>query len=341
MEPSAVDRRRPIVVDSLPRRPGDERALADDVARRADPAVQGAAAQALLRRARRASCSTGSASCPSTTRRAPSARSSRQRADEIVAADRRRRARRARLGHGGEDARAAGRDARRRDAASATCRSTSTESMVRERADALAERVPRPARARRRRRLRAPPRPRPAAELGAAHRRVPRRHDRQLPARQPRGASCARSRGCSARSDHLLLGTDLVKDPRVLEAAYDDAPGRHRGVQPQRAARAQPRARRRLRRRRLRARRVLRPRARVDRDAPARARARSDVHVGALDLDVHFDAARGAAHRDQREVHARAAAGRPRAPPACELERWLTDPDELFALSLSPRRGPR
>ena len=25
--------------------------------------------------------------------------------------------------------------------------------------------------------------------------------------------------------DHLLLGTDLVKDPRVLQAAYDDAQG--------------------------------------------------------------------------------------------------------------------
>ena len=26
----------------------------------------------------------------------------------------------------------------------------------------------------------------------------------------------------------LLLGTDLVKDPAVLERAYDDAAGRHR-----------------------------------------------------------------------------------------------------------------
>jgi len=25
--------------------------------------------------------------------------------------------------------------------------------------------------------------------------------------------------------DHLLLGTDLVKDPRILEAAYDDSAG--------------------------------------------------------------------------------------------------------------------
>ena len=40
----------------------------------------------------------------------------------------------------------------------------------------------------------------------------------------------------------LLLGTDLVKDVGVLEAAYDDSRGRHRGVQPQRAARDEPRA---------------------------------------------------------------------------------------------------
>ena len=46
---------------------------------------------------------------------------------------------------------------------------------------------------------------------------------------------------------------------------------RHRRVQPQRAAGAQPRAGRRLRPLRLRARGAVRPRARVDRDAPARA----------------------------------------------------------------------
>ena len=39
------------------------------------------------------------------------------------------------------------------------------------------------------------------------------------------GASCARWRGCCGPDDQLLLGTDLVKDPAVLEAAYDDAAG--------------------------------------------------------------------------------------------------------------------
>ncbi len=54
-------------------------------ARRPHAPLQGAAAEALLRRARRRSCSTRSASCRSTTRRAPSARSSRTRADELAA----------------------------------------------------------------------------------------------------------------------------------------------------------------------------------------------------------------------------------------------------------------
>ena len=63
-----------------------------------------------------------------------------------------------------------------------------------------------------------------------------------------------------APGDGLLLGTDLVKDAGRLVAAYDDAAGRHRRVQPQRAARPQPRARRRLRPR------PLRPRGLCDPD---------------------------------------------------------------------------
>ena len=59
--------------------------------------------------------------------------------------------------------------------------------------------------------------------------------------------------------EHLLLGTDLVNDEAAMVAAYDDAAGRHGGVQPQRAARPQPGARRRLRRRRLRPRRAVGP----------------------------------------------------------------------------------
>ena len=130
--------------------------------------------------------------------------------------------------------------------------------------------VPRPARARDRRRLRAPPRracPRPTAR-GSSRSSAARSATSR---RAAGGASCARSRKTSGPDDHLLLGTDLVKDPRDHRGRLRRQRRRDRRVQPQRARRPQPRARRRLRPRRLRARRVLRPRARVDRDAPARA----------------------------------------------------------------------
>ena len=41
----------------------------------------------------------------------------------------------------------------------------------------------------------------------------------------PRAAFLARVRASLAEGDSLLLGTDLVKDPAVLLAAYDDAAG--------------------------------------------------------------------------------------------------------------------
>ena len=70
--------------------------------------------------------------------------------------------------------------------------------------------------------------------------------------------------------DHLLIGTDLVKDPAILEAALRRRVGGDGGVQPQPARRAQPRARRRLRPGEVRARRRLRPRTRI-RSSPASA----------------------------------------------------------------------
>ena len=42
------------------------------------------------------------------------------------------------------------------------------------------------------------------------------------------------------RSDSFLLGTDLVKDPDRLVAAYDDRRRRHRRVQPERAGGREP-----------------------------------------------------------------------------------------------------
>jgi L-histidine N-alpha-methyltransferase len=134
-------------------------------------------------------------------------------------------------------------------------------------------------------------------------------------------------------SDYLLMGTDLVKDPRVLEAAYDDAQGVtaefNRNVL-----------------------RVLNRELRADFDPDdfdhvalfdtqnewiemrLRARREHTTLVRALDLPVHFDlgeelrteiSAKFTPERLQGDL---AAAG-------LELVRWLTDPDELFALSLS------
>jgi L-histidine N-alpha-methyltransferase len=138
--------------------------------------------------------------------------------------------------------------------------------------------------------------------------------------------------------DHLLLGTDLVKDPRVLEAAYDDAQGVtaefNRNVL-----------------------RVVNRELRADFDPDdfdhvalfdpehewiemrLRARREHTTLVRDLDLLVHFDAGEelrteiSAKFTPERVQGDLSAAG-------LELVRWLTDPDEMFALTLS-RRAPR
>jgi L-histidine N-alpha-methyltransferase len=135
--------------------------------------------------------------------------------------------------------------------------------------------------------------------------------------------------------DHLLMGTDLVKDPQVLEAAYDDSQGVtaafNRNVL-----------------------RVLNRELQADFDLDdfdhvalfdtenewieMRLRARREVRavVGGLDLPVHFEegeelrteiSAKFTPERLQGDL---GAAG-------LELVSWLTDPDELFALTLSRR----
>ena len=68
--------------------------------------------------------------------------------------------------------------------------------------------------------------------------------------------------------DAFLLGVDLVKDEHRLVAAYDDAAGRHRRVQPQRAPGAERVPRCRLPTRAVRSRRPLERRGGVDGDAP-------------------------------------------------------------------------
>ncbi len=135
--------------------------------------------------------------------------------------------------------------------------------------------------------------------------------------------------------DHLLLGTDLVKDPAVLEAAYDDSTGVtaefNRNVL-----------------------RVINRELDADFDIDAfehvaffdrerewiemrlRAERRMDVHVGRLGLDVSF------APREElrTEISAKFTIkrlGADLAAAGLELRDVLTDPEELFALSLSAR----
>ena len=136
-------------------------------------------------------------------------------------------------------------------------------------------------------------------------------------------------------SDHLLLGSDLVKDPAIIEAAYDDAAGVtaafNRNVL-----------------------RVINRELDADFDVDSfehvaffdrerewiemrlRAQRRMDVEVRALGLRVAFSPREelrteiSAKFTEQRLRGDLAAAG-------LELREVLTDPDGLFALSLSAR----
>jgi L-histidine N-alpha-methyltransferase len=141
--------------------------------------------------------------------------------------------------------------------------------------------------------------------------------------------------GMLGPEDHLLMGTDLVKDPSVLKDAYDDAQGVTAEFN----------------------RNVLRV---VNRELGAdfdpedfdhialfddehewiemrlRARREHTTLVRDLDLAVHFDAGEelrteiSAKFTPERLEGDLSAAG-------LELIRWFTDPDELFALTLSRR----
>jgi L-histidine Nalpha-methyltransferase len=137
--------------------------------------------------------------------------------------------------------------------------------------------------------------------------------------------------------DHLLLGTDLVKDPAVLEAAYNDSAGVtaefNRNVL-----------------------RVINRELDADFDVDGfehvaffdrerewiemrlRALRRMDVHVRRLALDVSF-----AAREELRtEISAKFTVARLRgdlSAAGLALRDVLTDPEELFALSLSAPRG--
>ncbi len=133
--------------------------------------------------------------------------------------------------------------------------------------------------------------------------------------------------------DHLLIGTDLVKDPSVLQAAYDDAQGVTAEFN----------------------RNVLRVLNReLDADFEPenfdhvalfdaehewiemrlRAKREHTTLVRGLDLPVHFDAG----EEIRTEISAKFTAERIEgdlATAGLELVRLFTDPDELFALTLS------
>ncbi|HEV2812554.1 MAG TPA: L-histidine N(alpha)-methyltransferase [Solirubrobacteraceae bacterium] len=140
-------------------------------------------------------------------------------------------------------------------------------------------------------------------------------------------------RAWMAPGDHLLLGTDLVKEAAVIEAAYDDAAGVtaefNRNVL-----------------------RVVNRELEADFDVDAfehvaffdpdhewiemrlRARARQTVSVEALGLTVRF--ARGEEMRT--EISAKFTAERLEADlraAGLELSGWFSDPDDLFAVTLS------
>ena len=138
--------------------------------------------------------------------------------------------------------------------------------------------------------------------------------------------------------DHLLLGTDLVKDPRVIEAAYNDAAGVTAEFN-------------------LNVLRVMNRELDADFDASAfehvaffdadhewiemrlRARSRQVVRIRALDdLVVRF-----AAREEMRtEISAKFTADRltsDLAAAGLEPVAWLTDPDDLFAVTISRPSG--
>ena len=136
--------------------------------------------------------------------------------------------------------------------------------------------------------------------------------------------------------DRLLLGTDLVKDPEVIEAAYNDSEGItaefNRNVlevvNRELEADFEPGAFEHV--------------AFFDRrhewiEMRLRAEAAQNVRVGALGLAVEF----AAGEELRTEISAKFTRARVEADyeaAGLRMARWFTDPDELFALSLARRR---
>ncbi len=142
-------------------------------------------------------------------------------------------------------------------------------------------------------------------------------------------------RGLLGPGDHLLMGTDLVKDPDVLEAAYDDAQGLTaefnrnllRVLNRELDAEFDPQDFDHV---------ALFDREHEWIEMRLRARRAHTTLVRALDLPVRFEAGEemrteiSAKFTHERLQGDLSAAG-------LQLVRWLTDPERLFALTLSRR----
>ena len=216
-----------------------------------------------------------------------------------------------------------------------------SEQALRQAAEQLVSEYDGPSGRRRDRRLRAPPGER-ARRATAGRGSSPCSAARSATSRRAAGAGCC---GRSAR----LLGPERPSAARaptwsrtrtLIEAAYDDSAGVtaefNRNVlhviNRELDADFAPDA--------VRPRRVLRPQARVDRDAAAGAIAAQTVRGRGDRAERRVRGRRGAPHRDQREVHPRAARGRLRTPP---VSRSSTGSPTRTACSRcrSPRGGRR
>jgi L-histidine N-alpha-methyltransferase len=131
----------------------------------------------------------------------------------------------------------------------------------------------------------------------------------------------------------LLLGTDLVKDPRILEAAYDDAAGVTAQfnlnvlhvMNRELGANFDPEGFDHV---------AFWDAEREWIEMRLRSRRRQTVEIPELDLTVHFDAR----EEIRTEISAKFTPDRLRgdfAAAGLELVDWFTDEDELFALSLA------
>jgi L-histidine N-alpha-methyltransferase len=139
--------------------------------------------------------------------------------------------------------------------------------------------------------------------------------------------------GLLGPGDHLLLGTDLVKDPEVIEAAYDDGAGVTAQFN-------------------LNVLHVINRELHADFDPgdfdhvaffdrerewiEMRLRARRDCRVSIADLDVVIDFDAGEEVRTEiscKFTHARLASDLASA--GLELRGWFEDPDGLFAVTLA------